>query len=362
MIVEENPKTTLSTPALAPSSPNQHVIEPPPTILQRPKRKINSKQPGGLIDIFGINDETKAPSSSAEPSYKKFRHDFESNLYDSQPGDPSPDVDFNVDACSGLSCSGMDHLSSVQSSLMPPSENLGQPQPLFQGPSTSTAEQGLQSKKRKASSAGDNTEKQGNYIIDSRPKKRQTTAEPEPVRGQRTVVESQLAVDVRNESQVDKGKRGAAKNGVDTDSQFLHAMASLKKGKRTEDKFDREFNNLRISKPQRVDVERERRRREELEAFEEMEKDFNVHGNFMVVIESDELLRKDGGRKQVTLRNEHAVVNFKMFKVCSFEPPSFSGTISPDAGRKYHRGVPQWWKSPLTKRLTMAKDMVGLVA
>ena len=36
----------------------------------------------------------------------------------------------------------------------------------------------------------------------------------------------------------------------DTDAAFLQALASTKRGKRREDDFDREFNNLRISKPE----------------------------------------------------------------------------------------------------------------
>ena len=324
VIVEERSGTPLSAPAPAPSSPIQHVKETVHSILQRPKRKINSKQPDGLIDLFGINDGAEDASSPAEPSYKKFKRDFESNLYDSQSGNPSPDVD--VDSRSGGSYPGMDPISSVQSSRMPLSDSLAESQPLFLGPPTSVAEQEFQSVtrgKRKASGAEDGTDMQGNYAFDSRPKKRQATVEPESIKGQKkAIVGSQLATDAREESQVDRRKRGgAAENGVDTDSQFLHAMASLKKGRRAEDSFDREFNNLRISKPRKgdeVDLERERRRREELEAFEEMEKDINVHGNFMVVVESDELLRKDGGRKQLVPRNEDAVPNFKMFKKVCF--------------------------------------------
>ncbi|EPS98827.1 hypothetical protein FOMPIDRAFT_90487 [Fomitopsis schrenkii] len=36
----------------------------------------------------------------------------------------------------------------------------------------------------------------------------------------------------------------------DTDEVFLKAVALTKKGKRTEDTFDREVNNLRISRPE----------------------------------------------------------------------------------------------------------------
>jgi len=75
-----------------------------------------------------------------------------------------------------------------------------------------------------------------------------------------------------------------------------------------------------------------------------MDKDYNVHGNFMVVIESDELLRTDGGRKQVVPRNEYAVANFKMFKkkVPSRRAPMVE--IAPDQTIDYGQGNGYWEK------------------
>ncbi|KAI0641836.1 hypothetical protein C8Q79DRAFT_299319 [Trametes meyenii] len=67
----------------------------------------------------------------------------------------------------------------------------------------------------------------------------------------------------------------------DKDAAFLKAVASTKRGKKMESRFDREFNNLRISKP---DLERE----EESKAWavlEEFGDDGDVRGNFMVVME-----------------------------------------------------------------------------
>jgi len=43
--------------------------------------------------------------------------------------------------------------------------------------------------------------------------------------------------------------KGAAPGKPDTDPSFLRAIASTKRGKKTEDEFDREFNKLRIAKP-----------------------------------------------------------------------------------------------------------------
>nr|VWP02122.1 Pre-mRNA-splicing factor CLF1 (crooked-neck-like protein 1) [Ganoderma boninense] len=69
--------------------------------------------------------------------------------------------------------------------------------------------------------------------------------------------------------------------GPDRDDAFLKAVASTKRGKKSEDTFDREFNNLRISKP---DLERARED-EEWKVLEEFGDDGDVRGNFMVVVE-----------------------------------------------------------------------------
>ncbi|KAI0667354.1 hypothetical protein C8Q78DRAFT_1052581 [Trametes maxima] len=74
---------------------------------------------------------------------------------------------------------------------------------------------------------------------------------------------------------------GATVGQPDKDAAFLKAVASTKRGKKTESTFDREFNNLRISKP---DLERE----EESKGWavlEDFGDDGDVRGNFMVVME-----------------------------------------------------------------------------
>ncbi|KAG8833311.1 chromatin modification- protein VID21 [Serendipita sp. 399] len=66
---------------------------------------------------------------------------------------------------------------------------------------------------------------------------------------------------------------------TDRDDKYLLALASLKKGKKREDQFDRDFNSLRIAKPDRdkiddVDIEQL--------AYELLPIDMNIRGNFMV--------------------------------------------------------------------------------
>jgi len=110
-----------------------------------------------------------------------------------------------------------------------------------------------------------------------------------------------------------KSKRGA--NGtVDKDEAFLTAVASKKRGKKTEDEFDREFNKLRISKP---DLQRE----DDQQVWEVLG-DFdgvpNIRGNFMVIMDLD-VFRDSNGRREVAANDARDAVftnrpNFKKFK------------------------------------------------
>ncbi|KAF9445795.1 hypothetical protein P691DRAFT_251672 [Macrolepiota fuliginosa MF-IS2] len=88
---------------------------------------------------------------------------------------------------------------------------------------------------------------------------------------------------------------GAPVGKPDTDAEFLKAVASTKKGKRTEDVFDREFNNLRISKPRLREVNEEGQREEEWRKFTDFGDDAGLRGNFMVVMEMS-IFRKEKKR------------------------------------------------------------------
>ena len=79
------------------------------------------------------------------------------------------------------------------------------------------------------------------------------------------------------------GGAGAAPGKPDKDEAFLKALASTKRGKKHEDAFDREFNNLRISKP---DADREQQIAE-WDVLADFGDDTHVRGNFMVIVEMD---------------------------------------------------------------------------
>ncbi|KAI0084127.1 hypothetical protein BDY19DRAFT_973975 [Irpex rosettiformis] len=109
-------------------------------------------------------------------------------------------------------------------------------------------------------------------------------------------------------------KTGSAPNKPDRDEAFLKAVASTKRGKRHEDDFDREFNDLRISKP---DLERERVQ-EDWSVLNDFGDDSGLRGNFMVVVEMDVFRKDDSARDVMRTAGGRADwegrANFKKFK------------------------------------------------
>ena len=76
---------------------------------------------------------------------------------------------------------------------------------------------------------------------------------------------------------------GAPPGKPDTDDAFLKAIASTKRGKKNEDEFDREFNKLRLTKPELGRHEPE----EEWGVLADFGDDSGLRGNFMVIVEID---------------------------------------------------------------------------
>lgn len=134
----------------------------------------------------------------------------------------------------------------------------------------------------------------------------------------KAATKSQLAKSQAAKSQDHTNKgTGAAPGQPDTDEAFLRAVASTKRGKKLEDEFDREFNNLKISKP---DLEMEAER-EEWALLEQFGDDSNMRGNFMVIIEMDVYKKEqtplDPMRVTGTRMDWEGRPNFKKFKhVC----------------------------------------------
>lgn len=119
-------------------------------------------------------------------------------------------------------------------------------------------------------------------------------------------------------------KPGAVAGKPDTDAAFLKAIASTRPGKKTEDAFDREFNQLMITKP-------DLRREEEEKGWAllgEFGDETGVRGNFMTIMEMD-VFKKDGepGSRQRRAWEGNpewqGKVNFKKFKKVHWSFPSY---------------------------------------
>jgi hypothetical protein len=132
---------------------------------------------------------------------------------------------------------------------------------------------------------------------------------------------------------------GAPLGKPDTDVEFLKAVASTKKGKKAEDDFDREFNNLRISKSKVAGTERQQtgEGEEEWRKFADFGDDAGLRGNFMVILEMDVYQHKKGEQREGDVERRAAVgemgevpdqwkdkPNFKRFKQVCYPLVSFS--------------------------------------
>jgi len=109
----------------------------------------------------------------------------------------------------------------------------------------------------------------------------------------------------------------------DRDENFLKALASTKKGKKKEDQYDRDFNELRVAKPTQAHLKAAVGVEEDLEAWNAIEKDMDIRGNFMVVMQEIEL-RAPRDPEEVAVRCEGRLEwagrqDFKKFKRVSVE-------------------------------------------
>ena len=103
-------------------------------------------------------------------------------------------------------------------------------------------------------------------------------------------------------------KPSSSNNKLDTDENFLKAVNSTKRGKKHEDDFDREFNQLRITKPRNVNTAGSSTALaaatkgipEAVVAPWDTIDDFGdvgIRGNFMIVVEMD--IQRGGSAKPV---------------------------------------------------------------
>lgn len=108
-----------------------------------------------------------------------------------------------------------------------------------------------------------------------------SSREPQPQK-------SQPSASTSRAKPAEKKKQTVCQPQPDRDENFLKALASTKKGKKKEDQYDRDFNELRVARPTQAHLKAAVGVEDDLEAWDAIEKDMDMRGNFMVVMEEIE--------------------------------------------------------------------------
>jgi hypothetical protein len=255
---EPQSDSQLTTSAVPTSAMSDRALSPPvqqPVTVDRSKlRRRNPTQRSQAIEI------------ESQPTLEKHRKHFE---------ETDPERQF-------LSQSQQTRASSVGRSLVELVEHADQER-------TKALETAIASRKRKA--VGDNEAAQSGYRDDQ--SETGSVGDPkEPPAKRRMLEKPPLEALPEEEEEVPsdvpkvKPKRKKAIAVVDSDEKYLTAVATWKKGRKKEDQFDREFNSLKITKPDSLDD-----LDVEMEAWQLLPKDMDVRGNFMVCIANVEVRR-----------------------------------------------------------------------
>jgi hypothetical protein len=148
---------------------------------------------------------------------------------------------------------------------------------------------------------------------------------------------------------------GIASGTPDTDAAFLKALASTKRGKRSEDDFDREFNQLRIHKPE---FQRETNE-DEWAVLADFGQDLDVRGNFMVVVDMPIRRRSKAVSEPTATQVEWQFrANFKRFKRVRHYCNPMHEIIAERCCRKWRRVEGQRWTLLRHKKAIMVSGLV----
>ncbi|KAH7923577.1 hypothetical protein BV22DRAFT_1048062 [Leucogyrophana mollusca] len=297
-------------------SPSESPEDPAPARPMRLKRRAGTAAPRTVEQMLMMDDlETE---SAQEPPLKKFKALFDASDPDKGPDGGTQSVGAAYDIPIGGSSGNPPELQSVTQSdtLRTGSGATRRLDVVAEEEEEGTARDGvsLASKRRGATSADAiesamDVDAPGGSTQAGARAKVQTTTRGKSVPRSTSVPASEPPV---SKNATKSKKPPSTQHVVDTDDAFLTAVASTKRGKKTEDSFDREFNNLRISKP---DLQRE----EQEEAWEVLG-DFddvrNIRGNFMVILDMDVFKGAENAHVGGGNRNplwDHRP-NFKKFK------------------------------------------------
>ncbi|EIN04858.1 hypothetical protein PUNSTDRAFT_138057 [Punctularia strigosozonata HHB-11173 SS5] len=278
-----------------PTARNTEKVEPPtPARSGRLKRRVGTSAAALLVNSDDIPTVSMEPEE--EPPLKRFKALFEESARPDAV-DEDPDAMFASIAQQTQSYTQPESRmtdygtrSGAVSSLaaVPEEEEESQMTDRFSVPRAG---------KRKA------PEQNGEDVdMDGPPAKRRTVDQPQPPAFQHasavvnptskppssrkplSTFSSRSAADVPAAgTSKPSSKTAAATSKPDQDPAFLKALATKKKGKKNEDQFDREFNNLRIAVPDAAEEERE----EDWNVLADFGDDSGMRGNFMVVVEME---------------------------------------------------------------------------
>jgi hypothetical protein len=149
----------------------------------------------------------------------------------------------------------------------------------------------------------------------------------------------------------------------DRDENFLKALASTKKGKKKEDQYDRDFNELRVAKPTQAHLKAAVGVEEDLEAWNTIEKDMDIRGNFMVVMQEIEprvSREPEDGTYRVGRSEWVGRPDFKKFKRVSVEVGGGSAAVDKICRRTSSRDKRSTGPNPL-RLLRTRSWLMGLI-
>ncbi|KAF9530072.1 hypothetical protein CPB83DRAFT_875297 [Crepidotus variabilis] len=139
---------------------------------------------------------------------------------------------------------------------------------------------------------------------------------------------------------VDKCGTGTATGYPDKDEPFLKAIASTKRGKKYEDDFDREFNKLKISKPELDQRDPE----EDWNILADFGDDSGLRGNFMVIVEMEVFRQNSAVTRKGFNAQWNGKPNFKKFKKKNVQSNRQTVDLVVSEENDYGMGT-TYWKS-----------------
>ncbi|OCH87756.1 hypothetical protein OBBRIDRAFT_795927 [Obba rivulosa] len=312
-------KVLASSATLASGAPPSSSASGSKPRFSRLKRRAGSAQPSSLA-LLGLSDDIPAymPEPAAEPAHKRFKALFDES-------DPDRIAAASMEEYLGLGSQIQQTGTSVTQSESAETQQratrlMAVPEEEEEsGPATLGAGSGI---KRKSQEEDVDMEVATQARTKRRAVENVDAVEASTPRPSSRVAEKPPSKPAPSKAPVPtQGHKGKPVSGADAelgapdkDEAFLRAVASTKRGRRAEDDFDREFNNLRISKPDLV--------RDEQHAawavLDDFGDDSNIRGNFMVIVEMEvpertrdrpPMVRRGGGRVEWEGRPD-----FKKFK------------------------------------------------